>query len=178
LLLGRGRWRGGCRCGLFGEERGWEGVAYAAVYEDALLWGCTRRGFALWVGVGGERGRGRGFEYGAEDGGVGEDAAVVDEAEAGEGGLRGRGGLCRGIVLVGFGFGLSVGCQTAADEVLQGDNRGLLGRGDVEVQVGESGTEADGDVKGWGKRRRRKEQRGRAARGRRTGVSRRPGRGG
>lgn len=85
---GRGRRRGG---GGFGGEVGFrEGVADAAIYEGALLLGRAGDGFALGVElvVGEGRWR-RGFENCAEDGGVGEDAPIVDEAQAGAGGLRG-----------------------------------------------------------------------------------------
>jgi hypothetical protein len=46
--------------------------------------------------------------------------------------------------------------------VFECDDRGLLWRGYVEVDVGEGDAEADGDVEGW--RRGREEQSGRTAR--------------
>lgn len=106
-------WGRGGRCGGFGGEvGGWEGVADAAVYEDALLLVRVDAGgvLALGVGVVGERGWRRRFEHGAEDGAVGQDAAVVDEAQAGEGclgggsGLLGVGGVSAMVVALGIGF--------------------------------------------------------------------------
>jgi hypothetical protein len=74
--------------------------------------------------------RGRGFEHGAEDTGVGQDAPVVDEAQAG----AGREGWVGGLVFMCAGGGSVVQeREAAADEVLQRDDGGLVRRGDVEV---------------------------------------------
>jgi hypothetical protein len=93
-------------------------------------------------------------------------------------GGRGRWRGVGGLIVVGPAcrFGLGVGCETAADKVLQGDHGGLLRRRDVEVQVGGAAAEADGDVEGG--RCGREEEGGWTAREKRTGVSGRSGRGG
>jgi hypothetical protein len=93
-------------------------------------------------------------------------------------GGRGRWRGVGGLIVVGpvCRFGLGFGCETAADEVLQGDHGGLLRRRDIEVQVGGAAAEADGDVEGG--RCGREEEGGWTAREKRTGVSGRSGRGG
>lgn len=89
-------------------------------------------GFALGAGLVGAVAiristRGWWAQYGGEDGGVGEDLAAVDEAEA----------------------AVAVGVREAgADQGLECCDGGLMRGEDVEVQVRQRGAEADGEVEG------------------------------
>lgn len=162
VVAGRGRgggWeRGGLRLAL--EVGGLELVADAAVYVDARcrLWAARYRlalalalalAFALALGmvpspsVGAcrcsvscsKRWRRRWWERaqdGAEHGGVGQDLAAVDEAQA-----------AARVRLV----------EARADQVLERDDGRRAGARDVELEVGQGGAEADGEEE-RGRRRR------------------------